>query len=106
MESSPMGKQPILRRPSKNRSQILIKCRNHLIVILPIPRPINLQIVSKERKLEKLIQKQIIKKNSGDGIHPCRTQDDKEHGVDFTPSTSTTIERSRRNDEITPIAEV
>jgi hypothetical protein len=39
------------------------------------------------------------RKNSGDGIHCCETPDDKERGVDFTPSTSTTIKRSRRNDE-------
>jgi hypothetical protein len=32
-------------------------------------------------------------------MHPCGTPEDKERGVDFTPSTSTTIERSRRNDE-------
>jgi hypothetical protein len=45
-------------------------------------------------------------KSTRDGIHPCGTPEDKERGVDFTPSTSTTIERSRRNDETMPIAEV
>jgi hypothetical protein len=38
--------------------------------------------------------------------HPCGTPEDKKRGVDFTPSTSTTIEQSRRNDETMSIAEL
>jgi hypothetical protein len=48
--------------------------------------------------------KKNIEKNSGDGIQPCGTPEDKERDADFTPSTSTTIERSRRNDETMPIS--
>jgi hypothetical protein len=62
-------------RKKQDRSQILIECRNYLIQILPILRQINLQIIS--MRIQEHQSLTTIEKNSGDGINPCGTPDDK-----------------------------
>jgi hypothetical protein len=60
--------------------------------------PYHLQInKSVDRQQTQIIDKH--RKNNGEEIYPCKTPEHKERCEDFTLSTSTTRERSRRNEK-------